>query len=213
MSNILKVLISVCLYALSISLPAQTPEQTVSIDSLQAYILTPTPALLPRINGAKVFGVHPKAPFIYQIPASGKRPMQFNVAYLAKGFTVNNITGLITGAIANVGEYHVTTFVKRDVGKAEKKFKIIAIENTILTPAFGRNSLNCWVTAVCQEKKRKVACAMVSSILSEHRLVTLGLIKTENIANWAKLSIKGKQIVLDIWRQQKIGFFDGEFAA
>jgi alpha-galactosidase len=168
MSNILRSLISVCLYALSISLIAQTPEQTVSIDSLQAYILTPTPALLPRINGAKVFGVHPKAPFIYQIPASGKRPMQFKVFHLPKGLKVDKKTGLITGLIEKAGEYNVTFRAINDLGKAEKKFKIIVGENITLTPPLGWNSWNCWASSISQEKTLNAARAMVASGLREH---------------------------------------------
>ena len=40
-------------------------------------ILTPPPPATPRINGPGVFGVRPDAPFLYTIPATGDRPMEF----------------------------------------------------------------------------------------------------------------------------------------
>ena len=32
-------------------------------------------------------------------------------------------------------------------------------------------------------------------------------------AKWADLGLKGKQIVRDLWRQQDLGEYDGEFKA
>ena len=42
-------------------------------------ILTPKPPPTPRINGPSIFGVRPGSPFIYRIPATGRRPMEFSV--------------------------------------------------------------------------------------------------------------------------------------
>ena len=43
------------------------------------YILTPAAPATPRINGANVFGVRPGSPFLFTIPATGERPMEFSV--------------------------------------------------------------------------------------------------------------------------------------
>lgn len=53
--------------------------QAVAATREEALILTPAPAAAPRINGAKVFGVRPGHPFLFTIPATGRRPIKFAV--------------------------------------------------------------------------------------------------------------------------------------
>jgi len=161
-------LITVFLLSLSINLQAQTPEQKLHTDSLKAFILTPAPAETPRINGATIFGVRPNAPFLYLIPASGKRPMTFKVSNLPTGLKVDESTGIITGSISNPGEYKVKIWTENEKGKAEKDFKIVVGEQIQLTPPLGWNSWNCWATSVSQEKTLISARAMASSGLSQH---------------------------------------------
>ncbi len=50
-----------------------------------AVILTPAAPATPRINGARVFGVRPGNPFLFQIPATGDRPMTFAATGLPSG--------------------------------------------------------------------------------------------------------------------------------
>ncbi len=45
--------------------------------SEKPLILTPKPGPEPRINGPRVYGCRPDHPFLYRIPATGRRPMQF----------------------------------------------------------------------------------------------------------------------------------------
>jgi alpha-galactosidase len=47
--------------------------------------LTPKPPPTPRINGPSIFGIRPGSPFLYHIPATGQRPMQFSVSGLPEG--------------------------------------------------------------------------------------------------------------------------------
>ncbi len=47
---------------------------TLAAASEEAMILTPKPPETPRINGAKIFGVRPGHPFLFTIPATGRRP-------------------------------------------------------------------------------------------------------------------------------------------
>ena len=51
----------------------------------EKVVLTPKPPATPRINGPKVFGVRPGHPFLYTIPATGERPMEFGVDDLPAG--------------------------------------------------------------------------------------------------------------------------------
>ena len=63
-------------------------------------ILTPRPPPTPRINGPSVFGVRPNSPFIYRIPATGQRPMEFAIENLPNGLTVDAKTGQVSAAFS-----------------------------------------------------------------------------------------------------------------
>ena len=63
------------------------------------YVLTPPAPAAPMINGPARFGVRPGSPFLYTIPASGERPMQFGVRGLPDGLQVDAATGRITAVL------------------------------------------------------------------------------------------------------------------
>ena len=73
-------------------LPAQATNST-------AEIRTPKPPATPRINGPGIFGVRPGHPFLYHIPATGDRPMEFSVKGVPDGLEVDAKTGDIRGTI------------------------------------------------------------------------------------------------------------------
>jgi alpha-galactosidase len=133
-----------------------------------AVILTPKAPAAPRINGAKVFGVRPGAPFTYTIAASGKRPMTFAADGLPEGLKLDPQTGRITGVLQRRGEYAVVLHAKNDLGQAEGKFKIVCGDTITLTPPMGWNSWNCFANAVDDAKVRSAADAMVQSGLINH---------------------------------------------
>jgi hypothetical protein len=60
-------------------------EPTTSSTATEQGILTPEPPVTPRLPGAKVFGVRPGRPFLFTIPATGERPMEFAVDHLPEG--------------------------------------------------------------------------------------------------------------------------------
>lgn len=70
-------------------------------------ILTPAPPHEPRINGPSVFGVRPGSPFLYTIPVSGDRPMQFAAEGLPAGLSLEGAAGRITGVLEEEGEHLV----------------------------------------------------------------------------------------------------------
>jgi alpha-galactosidase len=131
-------------------------------------ILTPKPSPKPRINGASIFGVRPGSPFLYKIPATGDRPMQFSVENMPEGLSINKKTGTITGVIKNKGEYTFTLAAANNSGKASKKFKIICGDRIGLTPQMGWNHWYMWVMKVTDKIIRQAADAMVSSGLADH---------------------------------------------
>ena len=130
--------------------------------------LTPKASPAPRINGPSVFGVRPRAPFLYTIPATGDRPMAFGAQGLPEGLSVDPASGRITGAIAAKGEYAVVLTAKNAQGSDEKKFKVVVGDRIALTPPMGWNSWNCWAAAVDQEKVMRSARALVASGLINH---------------------------------------------
>lgn len=136
--------------------------------SSEVYILTPAPPAKPRINGASVFGVRPGSPFLFQVPATGERPMKFSAKNLPSGLKINANTGIITGNIRQSGTYTLTLVAKNKKGIAEKKFRIKCGNRIALTPPMGWNSWNCFAGEVSAEKVRRAASAMVSSGLINH---------------------------------------------
>src|SRR5512142_471199 len=131
-------------------------------------ILTPPAPATPRINGPGVFGVRPGAPFLYAIPATGRRPMTFAVEGLPGGLAVDATTGRITGSLAQPGDYPVTLRAQNALGAATRRFRIVAGDRIALTPPMGWSSWNCWGDAVSQEKVLSSARAMVERGLRDH---------------------------------------------
>lgn len=133
-----------------------------------APILTPPPPAEPRINGPAIFGVRPGSPFLYRIPVTGERPMEFSVDGLPAGLSVDSTTGQITGALPQRGTYEVMLRASNARGAGRKAFRIAVGDAIALTPAMGWNSWNCWASSVDQEKVLRAARAMVSSGLADH---------------------------------------------
>ncbi|MBT3306609.1 MAG: hypothetical protein HN377_09005, partial [Alphaproteobacteria bacterium] len=126
------------------------------------YIITPKAAATPRINGPSIFGVRPGNPFLYAIPATGDRPMEFSVKDLPAGLTVNPDNGHITGRITSPEKktYNVKLRVNNSKGSDAKAFRIVVGDQIALTPPLGWNSWNCWHQKVSQEKVLESAKAM-----------------------------------------------------
>lgn len=129
----------------------------------EPYILTPKPSDLPKINGAKVFGVRPGNPFQYTVAATGKRPIAFSAENLPAGLFLDEASGIIIGQIMKAGEYNVTLIAKNETGDAKRELRIKVGNQISLTPPMGWNSWNCWACAVDDAKVRESADAMVSS--------------------------------------------------
>ena len=134
----------------------------------EMVILTPKSALTPRINGPRVFGVRPDRPFLFQIPATGERPMKFSASGLPAGLTIDSSTGCITGHTTQASTYTVTLNATNTRGTDTKTLRIEVGERIALTPPMGWNSWNCWGAAVDQDKVLASAKVMVASGLIEH---------------------------------------------
>jgi alpha-galactosidase len=131
------------------------------------YILTPYMSAKPKINGPDVYGARPGNAFLYKIPATGVKPLSYNADSLPAGLTLDPSTGIITGAVAQKGDYPVTLTVHNRVGTATKKFTIKIGDVIGLTPALGWNSWNAFGLSV-NDAKVRVAAKTIADKLSAH---------------------------------------------
>lgn len=131
-------------------------------------ILTPAPSEMPRINGPKIFGARPGNEFLYKIPATGIKPIQFSISKLPKGLTLNPNTGVISGVALKKGRYETLVTATNSKGKTSRKFTIEIGDTIALTPPLGWNSWNCFACSVTADNVKQAANAMVSSGLANH---------------------------------------------
>src|SRR6476660_1262933 len=91
----LKILIGLLLSFIAISCHRPVTERSDRKDDF--LILTPRSPETPQIHGAKVFGARPGSPFLFQISATGERPIEYSASNLPEGLRLDNNTGLISG--------------------------------------------------------------------------------------------------------------------
>jgi hypothetical protein len=142
--------------------------QSIILEEESPYILTPTPGPEPQINGPGIYGARPGNPFLYAIPASGMRPMTYQVEGLPKGLKLNERNGIITGKIIKAGAYDVLIKVKNEFGEDQKNFQIKIGDTIALTPPLGWNSWNCWGLSVDTEKAIASAKMFKQKGLADH---------------------------------------------
>src|SRR6185503_7829386 len=132
-----------------------------------AVILTPKPGPAPRINGPKVYGCRPGHPFLYRIPCTGERPMQFTAKDLPASLKLDVQTGIMTGTVPKKGEYKVTLQATNQHGKNERTFKIVAGDKLSLTPQMGFNDWYAYLDKVTDADMRFAADVMISSGMAD----------------------------------------------
>ena len=130
-------------------------------------ILTPKPPREPRINGPTVFGARPGNPFLYRIPCTGERPVEFSAKHLPDGLKLDSVTGIINGTTPAHCEYVVTLKAENSAGHAERKFKIVAGDKLALTPPMGWNPWYVHSNRVDDRAIRAAADAMVASGMAD----------------------------------------------
>jgi alpha-galactosidase len=130
-------------------------------------VLTPPAPDTPKVNGPKVYGARPGAPFLYRIPATGIRPMRFSAEGLPKGLKLDTESGIISGKVKKAGTWKVTLKAENSLGSDVRTLKIIIGDKISLTPPLGWNSWNVWGNSVSQEKVLRSAKAMIESGLAD----------------------------------------------
>ncbi|MBC8108783.1 MAG: NPCBM/NEW2 domain-containing protein [Anaerolineae bacterium] len=132
-------------------------------------IASTAPRDKPEIHGPRVVGTTPGRPFLFQVPATGKSPLEFSADGLPEGLSIDRATGIITGSVKSPGESIVTLHVRNGSGDSKRKLKLVAGDHKLaLTPPMGWNSWNVWGTSVDAAKIRAAADALVSSGLAAH---------------------------------------------
>lgn len=132
-------------------------------------ILTPKPGPEPRINGPKAYGARPGRPFLYRIPCTGERPVQFSVKGLPKGLSADPKTGIIRGTTpAKAGDHRLIVEARNRHGRARRELKLVVGETLSLTPQMGWNSWYTYYARVSDKLMREAADAMVSSGLADY---------------------------------------------
>jgi len=133
-------------------------------------ILTPPTPREPRINGPSVYGTRPGRPFLYRIPATGDRPMQFTARGLPAGLTLDPATGIIRGTIEyRTPRSYETTIVARNArGSAGRRLTIVVGDALALTPPMGWNDWYTFYEHPTDGLIRKAADIMITSGLADH---------------------------------------------
>ena len=132
------------------------------------YILTPPKKPQPQINYPRVYGERVGKPFLFRIPASGKRPMKFSAQGLPTGLTLDTETGIISGKVMQKGTYDVKITAQNELGKDQKTLRIVIGDQIALTPPMGWNSWNVWGLSVTQDRVYAAAKAFVDKGLADH---------------------------------------------
>jgi len=142
----------------------------VSVDRVpeKPYVLTPKPGPQPRITGADVVGAGLGHPFLFKVPATGARPIEFLAEGLPAGLVLDSASGIVSGSVAAAGEYRVLVTARNAAGSSSRRLHIVVGDTLALTPPMGWNSWNCFAAAVTAGDVRAAADAFVSTGLIDH---------------------------------------------
>ena len=132
------------------------------------YILTPPAPATPRYNGPLVFGVRPGSPVIFRLAFSGDKPMRYAVEGLPEGVKLDPVQGVLSGSVAEKGDYPLVLVATNDKGTTRAAFTLKVGDKIALTPPMGWNSWNCWGLSVSQEKVMSSAAALINRGLADY---------------------------------------------
>ena len=108
----------------------------------------------PRINGPKVYGATTGRAFLYAVPTCGSREgLKFAVSdgRLPTGVVLDEKSGVLSGKVAEPGEYTFEVSAANAIGTARKRFSLVVGDRRALTPPMGWTSWNAFTTDVDQE--------------------------------------------------------------
>ena len=122
---------------------------------------------VPKINNPRLIGASPKKPILIKIAATGKRPMKYAACHLPSGLSLCG--NIISGEVADEGNYAVTLIAENELGKSEKEITLeIKNDTVLLTPLMGFTSWNAFGFEVTAEALLNTAKRMDELGLSEY---------------------------------------------
>ena len=129
---------------------------------------TPQPVPAPQINGPHLIGTRPGRPFLYRIPCTGQRPIQFEAKNLPVGLELDQKSGIIRGtAPEKRGEYVVRLQARNQRGHTRSIIKIRVGDTLALTPPMGWNSWYTWYNRITDQLMRQAADSMIRSGMAD----------------------------------------------
>jgi alpha-galactosidase len=136
--------------------------------NLDRFILTPSPPASPRINGPAIYGARPGSPFLYRIPCTGERPMEFNAEPLPEGVQMDPATGIISGSAGAPGTYRVRLTARNAHGEFSRDFNIVVGDRLALTPPMGWNSWYIHYDRISDKTMREAADQMIATGMADY---------------------------------------------
>jgi alpha-galactosidase len=151
-----------------ITLPAAGAVAAIATTPLpKEAILTPPPPLHPRIQGPRITGVRPNAPFLFRIAATGERPMTFSAEGLPEGLSLDATSGILRGRLVASGTNRVVLNAVNARGKASRELRIVVGSTLALTPPMGWNSWYIHYDRVSDRILREAAEQMIASGMAD----------------------------------------------
>jgi len=117
----------------------------------------------PTFHGAKIVGNYPNTEFLFTLPATGERPIEFAAENLPAGLSIDKSTGFITGNVKTAGEYTVKVVAMNRRGNVSEELKIVIGDKLCLTPPMGWNSWNVFTSDVSEKLLIEITDAMVKT--------------------------------------------------
>jgi len=146
--------------------PASSPPVGLELEPLPVIAPVDT-SPEPAIHGPRVVGTTPGRPFMFLVPATGKKPLVFSARNLPEGLELNEKTGIISGSLKQEGKTVVELTVKGPKGVARRNLTIVGGEHKLaLTPPMGWNSWYVWGTNVTEQHIRDAADMLVETGLA-----------------------------------------------
>jgi alpha-L-fucosidase len=89
-------------------------------------------------------------PLTLSVASGGRRPIRYTAKNLPAGLKLDAKTGLITGRLAQPGEFNFTVLAKNSSGQAETRIKLRTGNTVALTPPLGWNSYDAFGDSVTE---------------------------------------------------------------
>ncbi len=142
--------------------------EAVDAPTEEKYTLTPPPGDAPALHNPPVYGARLGRPFLYRIPCTGKRPIEFAAEGLPESLQLDSQTGIIRGtAPKQAGRFKVHLKAGNAQGADQKDFAIVVGDQLALTPSMGWNSWYIHYHRVSDKDMRAAADVMIDSGMAD----------------------------------------------